>query len=81
MQCRSWLRWGYYSPPAFLRLYCAYAPAFIACYCPNGWGRLSINGREIEHSEWLSIAACCQRKGNGKDRAKSVPKPIRGLLM
>ena len=63
----SWLRWAYYSPPASLRLYCVYTSAdIIVCYCPYGWGRLSFNGREIEHAEWLSTTACCQRRGTGK---------------
>ena len=69
----SWLRWAYYSPPASLRLYCVYASAdIIACYCPYGWGRLSFNGREIEHAEWLSATACCKRRGTGKaERSRS----------
>ena len=78
----SWLRWAYYSPPASLRFYCVYASAdIIACYCPYGWGRLSFNGREIEHAEWLINHGVLSEKGNGKDRAKSIPKLIRELLM
>ena len=44
-------------------------------------GTFEFNGRMIEHAEWLINRGVLSEKGNGKGRAKSIPKLIRELLM